>query len=109
MCTEVPRETWPRPPRNCTAMVKKETNDGADIIIRFVGIMKGYYPEYKPHLRMAAAKELIRQIEFDYEEESGETTAASVASTDQAHPEHPDNPVNPDSDKEPDANQSHPE
>ena len=50
-------------------LVKKETNDGRDIIIRFVGIMKGYYPEYKPHLRMAAAKELIRQIEFDYEEE----------------------------------------
>ena len=50
-------------------LVKKETNDGADIITRFVGIMKGYYPEYKPHLRMAAAKELIRQIEFDYDEE----------------------------------------
>ena len=79
-------------------LVKKETNDGADIIIRFVGIMKGYYPEYKPRLRMAAAKELIRQIEFDYEEESSETTTASIASTDQAHPEHPDNPVNPDSD-----------
>ena len=50
-------------------LVKKETNDGKDIIIRFVEIMKGYHKEYKPHLRMAAAKELIRQIEFDYEEE----------------------------------------
>ena len=79
-------------------LVKKETNDGRDIIIRFVEIMKGYHKEYKPHLRMAAAKELIRQIEFDYDEESSETAAASVASTDQAHPEHPDNPVNPASD-----------
>ena len=50
-------------------LVKKETNDGRDIIIRFVGIMKGYHPEYKPHLRMAAAKELIRQIEFDYDDD----------------------------------------
>ena len=50
-------------------LVKRETNDGKDIIIRFVEIMKGYHKEYKPHLRMAAAKELIRQIEFDYEEE----------------------------------------
>ncbi len=50
-------------------LVKKETNDGRDIIIRFVEIMKGCHPEYKPHLRMAAAKELIRQIEFDYDDE----------------------------------------
>ena len=49
-------------------LVKKETNDGRDIT-RFVEIMKGYHKEYKPHLRMAAAKELIRQIEFDYDEE----------------------------------------
>ena len=54
-------------------LVKKETNDGREIIIRFVGIMKGYYPEYKPHLRMAAAKELIRQIEFDYDNEPART------------------------------------
>ena len=54
-------------------LVRKETNDGRDIIIRFVGIMKGYYPEYKPHLRMAAAKELIRQIEFDYDDEPART------------------------------------
>ena len=59
-------------------LVKKETNDGRDIIIRFVGIMKGYHPEYKPHLRMAAAKELIRQIEFDYEDEPAETATAST-------------------------------
>ena len=50
-------------------LVRRETNDGRDIIIRFVEIMKGYHPEYKPHLRMAAAKELIRQIEFDHDEE----------------------------------------
>ena len=61
-------------------LVKKETNDGADIIIRFVGIMKGYYPEYKPHLRMAAAKELIRQIEFDYDDGSAEPPAAEPVS-----------------------------
>ena len=54
-------------------LVRKETNDGRDIIIRFVGIMKGYYPEYKPHLRMAAAKELIRQIEFDHDDEPAHT------------------------------------
>jgi hypothetical protein len=95
-------------------LVKKETNDGRDIIIRFVGIMKGYHPEYKPHLRMAAAKELIRQIEFDYEDEPEET---ATASTDRTHPESPSNtvipaststsashphPENPDSDKKPD-------
>ena len=62
-------------------LVRKETNDGRDIIIRFVGIMKGYYPEYKPHLRMAAAKELIRQIEFDYDDEPARTEPASGAST----------------------------
>ena len=99
-------------------LVKKETNDGADIIIRFVGIMKGYYPEYKPHLRMAAAKELIRQIEFDYEEEPSETATESVASTPEpatpsesnsdsqaTNPVYPTHPVNPDSDKETDADQ----
>ena len=97
-------------------LVKKETNDGRDIIIRFVGIMKGYYPEYKPHLRMAAAKELIRQIEFDYDDEpspSGSDTAAAepseVSSAGPANPVYPEYPVNPDSDKEPDTNQSHPD
>ena len=58
-------------------LVKKETNDGRDIIIRFVGIMKGHYPEYKPHLRMAAAKELIRQIEFDYDDEPARSEPTS--------------------------------
>ena len=61
-------------------LVKKETNDGRDIIIRFVGIMKGYYPEYKPHLRMAAAKELIRQIEFDDDEPARTEPASASAS-----------------------------
>ena len=81
-------------------LVKKETNDGRDIIIRFVGIMKGYHPEYKPHLRMAAAKELIRQIEFDYEDEptpSG-SDAAPEPTASQANPVHTEYPVNPDSD-----------
>ena len=96
-------------------LVKKETNDGRDIIIRFVGIMKGYYPEYKPHLRMAAAKELIRQIEFDYDEPSpsGSDTAAAepseVASASPANPGYPEYPVNPASDKEPDTDHPHPE
>ena len=58
-------------------LVKKETNDGRDIIIRFVGIMKGYHPEYKPHLRMAAAKELIRQIEFDYDDKPARSEPVS--------------------------------
>ncbi len=61
-------------------LVKKETNDGKDIIIRFVGIMKGYHPEYKPHLRMAAAKELIRQMEFDYDDGSAEPPASEPVS-----------------------------
>ena len=50
-------------------LVRKKTNDGADIMLNFIEIMKGYHPEFKPHLRMAAAKELVRQIEYDYEEE----------------------------------------
>ena len=102
-------------------LVKKETNDGRDIIIRFVEIMKGYHKEYKPHLRMAAAKELIRQIEFDYDDGSAEPPAsepvgaslvgahhAESADTDEsnsdprlAHPLHPTHPENPDSDKKP--------
>ena len=89
-------------------LVKKETNDGRDIIIRFVGIMKGYHPEYKPHLRMAAAKELIRQIEFDYEEEPTETTVTSTVSTDRTHTESASNPATPTSDDAP-TNQSNPE
>ncbi|MCY4653557.1 MAG: hypothetical protein OXC95_10385, partial [Dehalococcoidia bacterium] len=60
-------------------LVRKETNDGRDIIIRFVGIMKGYHPEYKPHLRLAAAKELVRQIEFEYDDEPFETPDALPA------------------------------
>ena len=67
-------------------LVKKETNDGRDIIIRFVGIMKGYHPEYKPHLRIAAAKELIRQIEFDYEDEPTPTTPTHTESTPTSEP-----------------------
>ena len=62
-------------------LVKKETNDGRDIIIRFVEIMKGYHPEYKPHLRMAAAKELIRQIEFDYDDEPPPSHTISAPSS----------------------------
>ena len=69
-------------------LVKKETNDGREIIIRFVGIMKGYYPEYKPHLRMAAAKELIRQIEFDYDDEPtrAEPVGASLVGAHDSQP-----------------------
>ena len=88
-------------------LVRKETNDGRDIIIRFVEIMKGCHPEYKPHLRMAAAKELIRQIEFDYDDEptrseptsdtTTEPTATATAS--QPNPVHPQYPVNPASDE----------
>ena len=98
-------------------LVKKETNDGRDIIIRFVGIMKGYHPEYKPHLRMAAAKELIRQIEFDYEESTIPTPeptesvsefsnpsepSESKSDSRPTNPVYPINPAHPDSDKEPD-------
>ena len=112
-------------------LVKKETNDGRDIIIRFVGIMKGCHPEYKPHLRMAAAKELIRQIEFDYEDEPTRSEPVSaltderthsepvpeptsepstnpidnskltIENSEDAHTNHP-HPVNPDSDKKQD-------
>ena len=100
-------------------LVKKETNDGRDIIIRFVAIMKGCHPEYKPHLRMAAARELIRQIEFDYDEEptsptpthteptpASERVGASLvgahdpqpATSDESAAASPANPVYPDSD-----------
>ena len=72
-------------------LVKKQTSDGRDIMIYFVGIMKGYHPEYKPHLRMAAARELVRQIEFDYDEptvpaapEPTEPAASSSPATDRA-------------------------
>ena len=101
-------------------LARQKTRDGADIIIHFVEVMKGYHPEYKPHLRMAAAKELIRQIEFDYDEEptppasthiestpSSEPVGASLvgarasSESDQRQPDpvHPVHPENPDSDK----------
>ncbi len=70
-------------------LVRKETNDGRDIIIRFVEIMKGYHPEYKPHLRMAAAKELIRQIEFDYDDEPTRSEPVSTP-TEEPTPTTPD-------------------
>ena len=96
-------------------LVKKQTNDGRDIMTYFVGIMKGYHPEYKPHLRMAAARELVRQIEFDYDEPiapapaTGPTPSntraepAEVAAASPANPVYPENPVNPASDNAPDA------
>ena len=72
-------------------LVKKQTSDGRDIMIYFVGIMKGYHPEYKPHLRLAAARELVRQIEFDYDDEPApasseptEPAASSSPATDRA-------------------------
>ena len=108
-------------------MARQKTRDGADIIIHFVEVMKGCHPEYKPHLRMAAAKELIRQIEFDYDYEEeptspplthiepthepvGEDTQirahhqnhtnhSSDNYSDQPNPENPTHPTNPDSDK----------
>ena len=49
-------------------MVKEKTNDGREIMSYLVEIMKGYHSEFRPHHRMAAAKELVRQIEFEYEE-----------------------------------------
>ena len=75
-------------------LVKKETNDGREIIIRFVEIMKGYHPEYKPHLRMAAAKELIRQIEFDYDDEPtrSEPAGASLVGAHNPQPSTSDEP-----------------
>ena len=97
-------------------LVRRETNDGRDIIIRFVEIMKGYHPEYKPHLRMAAAKELIRQIEFDYDEEqptpptptSAESIREPVGANSQITP-HQDNHTNHSSDTNPrQANPVHP-
>ena len=86
-------------------LVKKETNDGRDIIIRFVGIMKGHYPGYKPHLRLAAAKELVHQIEFDYDDElppSGSVAAAAEPDREVAGsaaiPASSEQPANPDTD-----------
>ena len=59
-------------------LVKRETNDGRDIMIYFVGIMKGYHKGYKPHLRLAAAKELVRQIEFQYDEQPASAPSEPV-------------------------------
>ena len=91
-------------------LVRKETNDGRDIMTYFVGIMKGYRDGYKPHLRVAAAKELVRQIEFDYDEPTAPAPAtgptpsntraepAEVAAASPANSAYPENPANPDSD-----------
>ena len=95
-------------------LVRKETNDGREIILYFVGIMKGYRDGYKPHLRLAAAKELIRHIEFDYDEPASPMPTAPTQTTAPAPPEpietaaetqpaaaipaHPVYPINPVSD-----------
>ena len=71
-------------------LVKNKTNDGSDIMIHFVEIMKGYHPEYKPHLRMAAAKELVRQIEFDDDDGSASSRPAAPASAEPVHTDEPD-------------------
>ena len=67
-------------------MARQKTRDGADIIIHFVEVMKGCHPEYKPHLRMAAAKELIRQIEFDYDYEDEPTSPAPTHTESESAP-----------------------
>ena len=85
---DMPRREMAASTSDLYRLVRKETNDGRDIIIRFVEIMKGYHPEYKPHLRMAAAKELIRQIEFDYDDEPTRAESAS-ASTNEPTPAEP--------------------
>ena len=66
-------EDEPAPERELTRaqlyrMVKEKTNDGREIMSYLVEIMKGYHSEFRPHHRMAAAKELVRQIEYEYEE-----------------------------------------
>ena len=102
---DLPRREMAASTSELYRLVKKETNDGRDIIIRFVGIMKGHYPGYKPHLRLAAAKELVRQIEFDYDDElppSGSVAAAAEPDREfagsAAIPVNSELPVNPDSD-----------
>ncbi len=133
---DIPRPETTRATRDLYRLVRKKTNDGADIMLHFIEIMKGYHPEFKPHLRMAAAKELVRQIEFDYEEEPAppaptrsEPAAAPVGASllgahnpqpepatpsesnpdpEPSNPVHPTNPVNPASDKETNANQPNP-
>ena len=129
-----PKRDTTRATSDLYRLVRKKTNDGADIMLNFIEIMKGYHPEFKPHLRMAAAKELVRQIEFDYEETTTpeptptDTDTAPAESTQQsaereahyestpepattqpttaspANPVHPIYPINPDSDK----NANHP-
>ena len=97
------------PPRQERDQRRQRTSSSASW-----SIMKGYHKEYKPHLRMAAAKELIRQIEFDYDEEptpqiptesapASEPVgaslvgahAASEADQHQTNPVNPKHPVNP--------------
>ena len=125
---DIPRPETTRATRDLYRLVRKKTNDGADIMLNFIEIMKGYHPEFKPHLRMAAAKELVRQIEYDYEEEpaprthpptqpastNAEPTQTPPASTNTepttpsksnsnsqpTNPVHPTNPVNPDTSDE---------
>ena len=116
---DIPRSETTRATRDLYRLVRKKTNDGADIMLNFIEIMKGYHPEFKPHLRMAAAKELVRQIEFDYEEEPAPPTPAEPTQTPPAstnaeptpepsapsesnstpEPTNPVHPINPDSDQ----------
>ena len=74
-------------------LVRKETKNGADIMLYFIRITKGLHPEFKPHLRMAAAKELVRQIEFDYEEEPAPEPTRRRLRPLTPNPPHPRNPT----------------
>ena len=67
-------------------LVRQQTRDGADIMVHFVEIIKGYHPEDKPHPRMAAAKELIRHIEFDYDEPTSTTPEPTAPISESSNP-----------------------
>ena len=43
---------------------RRETRDGVRIMIFFNEVMHGKKPDFKPHHRLAAAKELLRHVEY---------------------------------------------
>ena len=71
---------------------RQYTRDGAHIMMFLSGVMNGYWPKFKPNHRLAAAKELIRHIEFIPEGDEGDLHINHGLNTWFGEPPTPPNP-----------------
>ena len=71
---------------------RQYTRDGAHIMMFLSGVMNGYWPKFKPNHRLAAARELIRHIEFIPEGDEGDLHINHGLNTWFGEPPTPPNP-----------------